>query len=559
MDLTLLTTLIAAGEDLDREFKSDRRQMSDREIYEEVVALANTRGGVLLIGVEDDGRVTGSAPRHGTTTEPLRLQAAIFNNTVPNVNTRVSVVAHPDGQVIAVEVDRYPVSCATAAGKSLHRTLTAHGRPQSVPFFFHDQIARRSDLGLTDYTATPVESATMASLDPLEFERLRQTVERLRGDRALLELSDEELVKALGLVETRDGALVPNVAGLLLLGRESALREALRTHEVNFQVLDATGDVRVNDSFRGPLLKVLDEVEARFAARNEEREVLVGLYRVPVPNYSPIGFREAVNNAVLHRNYAKLEQIYIQWYPDHIFIASPGGLPDGITLQNLLVHEPKARNPLLADAFKRIGLIERTGRGVDKIYLGQVRYGRPAPDYSRTDDYGVRVVLRGGDASLEFAAFVYDEDKQGRPLTLEELMVLNGLFHERRIDAATAGELIQKGAAEGRAVLERLNERGLVDPRGERKGRVYHLSAAIYRRLGEPQGYVRAHDIDPIRHEGLVMEYVAAHGRITRGEVMNLLGLDGNRTRRLLERMQRSGKIVQKGSPPRWAYYVAVE
>ncbi len=76
--------LIAAGESLTLEFKGEsRRSLPDREVYENVVCLANTEGGVLLIGVEDDASVTGARPRHGSTTEPHRLEAAIRNNTAP--------------------------------------------------------------------------------------------------------------------------------------------------------------------------------------------------------------------------------------------------------------------------------------------------------------------------------------------------------------------------------------------------------------------------------------------------------------------------------------------
>jgi ATP-dependent DNA helicase RecG len=263
-----------------------------------------------------------------------------------------------------------------------------------------------------------------------------------------------------------------------------------------------------------------------------------------------------VNNAVLHRDYAQRQAVYVQWHHDHLFIANPGGFPEGITLDNLLVHEPKPRNPRLAEAFRRIGLIEQTGRGVDKIFEGQLRYGRPAPDYTRSDTSGVRVVLRGGEASVQFAAFVYEQEKQGKPVTLDDLLILNALFFERRIDSRAAGRLIQKGTSEGRAVLERLNERGLVEARGEKRGRVYHMAASLYRRLGQPEGYVRSHGIDRIRQETMVTEYVQAHGRIERKHVMELCGLSGDQAGRLLKRMCQNGKLRRRGRPPRWTYYV---
>jgi ATP-dependent DNA helicase RecG len=371
-----------------------------------------------------------------------------------------------------------------------------------------------------------------------------------------LELSAEETAKALRLVETQGGKLVPNVAGLLLLGREGVLQSVLSTHQVHFQVLDILGNVKVNNAFRLPLLRIIQEIQSRFASRNEEREVSVGLFRIPIPDYSPDGFREAFNNALLHRDYTRLDAIYVQWQPDHLLVTSPGGFPEGITIDNILVHEPKPRNPRLAEAFRRIGLIEQTGRGVDKIYLGQLRYGRPAPDYTRSDVSGVRVVLRGGKPSLQFAAFVYEQDQRGASLSLDELIVLNALFFERRMDSAQAGHIIQKGAAEGRVVLERLHERGLIDAKGEKKGRVFHLSAALYRQLGQSEGYVRAHGISPIRHEAMVLEYVQAHGRIERKHVMELCGVSKDQAARLLRKMGESGKLKRMGNPPRWTFYV---
>jgi len=555
MDEQRLQSLIRAGESLMVEFKSDRQQMSDAAIYEEVVALANTDGGVLLIGVEDDGVVTGAKPRHGRTTDPFKLQAAIFNNTVPNVNTRVSVHALEGKSVLVIEVDPYPEPCATAAGKALRRTIGGDGRPQTVPLYPRDQRSRRMDLGLLDFSAQVMDAASFDSLDPLVFEQLRQEVARLRGDRGLLDLPDRELAQALRLVETREGALVPNVAGLLLLGKESVLLDVMPTHQVFFQVLDERGNVRVNEIFRGPLIRVLREIEVRFAARNEEREVTVGMFRLPVPDYSPEGFREAVNNAMLHRDYARNEAIYVQWQPDQLLITSPGGFPEGITVDNILVHEPKPRNPRLAEAFRRIGLIEQTGRGVDKIYLGQLRYGRPVPDYSRSDSTGVRVVLRGGKPSLEFAAFVYEQDKEGNPLGLNELLILNALFFERRLDTARAGGLIQKGVSETRAVLERLHERGIVEARGEKRGRVYHLAAAFYRRFGEIPAYVRSRGFDQIQQRQMVLNAVQAEGRITRKKAAELCQISGDQASRLLRKMAEKQDLEPAGKG-RGAHYV---
>lgn len=218
IDVARLRQLITTGETLECEFKSDRRIMSDAEICEEVVAFANAEGGTLLIGVENNGSITGARPRHGATTDRLRLQAAIFNNTVPNINTRISIVADLAGTVIAIEVDPYPEPCATGSGKSVHRIIGPDGKPATFPYYPRDQRSRRIDLGLLDFSARPLEGTMLDSLDPLEFARLRQAITRLHGDTVLLELSDLALAKALQLISTENGAIIPNVAGLLLLG-----------------------------------------------------------------------------------------------------------------------------------------------------------------------------------------------------------------------------------------------------------------------------------------------------------------------------------------------------
>jgi ATP-dependent DNA helicase RecG len=186
---------------------------------------------------------------------------------------------------------------------------------------------------------------------------------------------------------------------------------------------------------------------------------------------------------------------------------------------------------------------------VDRIFLGQLRFGRPAPDCARSDASGVRVVLRSGYASLEFAAYVFEEDRAGRPFSLEELLVLNQLFHERQIDSEIAARLLQKGVADVHAVLERLQERGLLEAKGEKRGRV--LIAGMYRQLGHLAGYVRAHGIAAIRQ---VLEYVAAHGRIERGQVMGLCGISSPQAGRLLTRLCAAGKLHRRGTPPRWTY-----
>ena len=212
------------------------------------------------------------------------------------------------------------------------------------------------------------------------------------------------------------------------------------------------------------------------------------------------------------------------------------------------MHEPKPRNPRLVSVFRRIGLVETTGRGIDKIYLGQLRYGRPVPDYTQSDNNNVRLTLRGGDANLEFSSFVYEQDKLGKSLGLDELLILNHLYHERRVEITIIAKLIQRSETYARSIVERLIERGLLEGKGEKRGRVYHLGELLYKRMGKASGYVHSHGFDNVRQEAMVLEYIKGHKCITRREASELCNLNGHQASRLLRRMVKENKIKLTGS-----------
>jgi len=557
MNVMRLRELIAAGENLNVEFKGESRErLSDEKIVETVVCLANRSGGAgsesawLLIGVEDDGQITGARPRHGKSTDPLRLQALIANRTRPSLPVRVFVIPmEPEGvEVIAIEVPPTRMPVGTSNGVYLQRAIDARGKPICRPMEPADFQALQGSRGLLDYSSLIVEGASWEDLDPLEFERFRRFVRESReqGDTTLLNLPDQELAKALGAVEANHEVIHIRVLGLLLFGKEEALQRFLPTHEVAFQVLRGQ-EVQVNEFFRWPLLRVMEEVLQRFRARYQEEEVMVGLFRVGVPEYSERAFREAVANALVHRDYTRLGAVHIQWYDDHIVISNPGGFPEGVSLSNILVTPPKPRNPLLADAFKRAGIVERTGRGIDTIFTEQLRNGRPAPSYERSTPTDVVLVLSGGKANLQFVRLVVEQRQAGHTLGLDELLILNALWQERSLTTPQASRLLQKPEPDARAVLERLVEIGLVEARGERKGRTYHLSAATYRRLGLPSAYVRRRGFEPIQQEQMVLQYVRAHGRITRREAAELCQISPFQATRLLRKLVEDGKLVAHG------------
>ena len=556
-----LREIIARGECLDVEFKGEEQALlHHRDLVEAVVCLANRPGsnpGWLLIGVEDDGRITGARTRpDGSRPDPVRIQALIGNRTQPSLSCRVEIVKLGDHEVVVIEVPTVQTPVGTADGTYLRRALGGRGEPTCVPMYFHEMQSWQADRGILDYSTLVVQGADWQDLDPLEFERFRRSVRerRGRGDETLLDLTDIELAKALGAVEANGQVRSVRVAGLLLFGKEDVLRQALPSHEVAFQVMRGT-EVEVNDFFHWPLLRVMEEIEARFRARSREQEILVGMLRIGVPDYPPAAFREGVANALIHRDYTRLGAVHVQWREDHVEISNPGGFPEGVRLDNLLVTPPRPRNLRLADAFKRAGIVERTARGIDTIFYEQLRNGRPAPSYERSTETGVTLVIPGGAANLDFVRLIVEENQAGRALGLGELLILNGLWLERSLTTTDAARLLQRPETEARSVLGRLAEAGLVESRGKRKGRDWHLSAATYRRLGEKAAYVRQRGFEPLQQEQMVLQYVRKHGAISRGEVAELCMLNSNQAYRLLKRLEKGGALKRLGGSTKAVKY----
>jgi ATP-dependent DNA helicase RecG len=554
---TELRAIIEAGETFTVEFKGEERSsLNDGAVIENAVCLANGRGGLLLIGVEDDGRITGARPRHGAYTDVNRLEALISNRTVPPCPVTCELQQLDGHDIIMIHVPANLPVTATSDGLFKRRGTGGDGKPNCMPFHFLEMQSREGRRSRIDPSSRFLPQATWNDLDPIELERLRQTIQAHAGraDSSLLALSDIDIIKALGLGEGAEEIENLTLAAILMVGRQEAIQRYAPAHEVAFQVRQGTR-LAVNEFMRSPLIRISEELTTRFEARNQEQEIQMGALRVGIPDYSRAGYREAVHNSLVHRDYGKLGAIHVQWYEEHLDISNPGGFVEGVTLDNLLVVAPTPRNRLLADAFKRIGLVERSGRGVDTIYEGQLRYGRPIPDYSQSTNETVQVILNGGPANLALFSWIMERDTDGRRVTVDDMLIINTIERERRLDIPSASRLIQRSEAAARALLERLVERGVLESRRQGNTRSYSLSPESYRAIGQATAYTRSAGFDSIRQTNMVLQHVASHGRITRSEAAELCGINSLEARALLTRLTQEGYLRLIGER-RGSYYI---
>ncbi|MCD8159333.1 MAG: putative DNA binding domain-containing protein [Clostridiales bacterium] len=360
---------IGFNEDMKNEFKSDRGPLPDTDIIDAVVAFANTEGGNLYLGVENNGDITGLHKSHRDIT---RLGAFIANKTVPAVSVRTEIIDY-ELPVLKIEVPKSRSVIASSEGKIQRRRIKIDGTPENIPMYPYEISSRLSSLSLFDFSAQPVPDADYNDLDPVERERLRNIIRSYRGDQALLELNDEDLDKTLRIVTNVNGIPTPTFCGLLLIGRKESILKHMPTAEAAIQIFSGT-NIKVNDSFYSPILAAFEKITEYFNAENRFEEMEIGLFRISIPDIEPRAFRESLVNAFCHRDYSVLGRVLIQIKDEGMTVSNPGGFIDGITADNLLEAEPHGRNPVLADALKRIGLAERTGRGIDRIYEGSLLY-----------------------------------------------------------------------------------------------------------------------------------------------------------------------------------------
>lgn len=533
--------LIPERETLEIEFKSDIKKLSDTDLIDAIVAFANTNGGDLYLGVEDDGTITGLHKEHK---DILQLSAFIANRTIPPVSVRVEMVGS-DPDVLMIHVPKSRSIVASSAGKIQRRRLKPDGSPENIPMYPYEINTRLSELSMLDFSSQPVPGAQYSDLDSVERARLRNMIQTYHGETTLLELPDDELDKALQFAVTIDEKLIPTYTGILLIGKKEKLKEYMPTAESAYQMFKGT-ELLANESFHLPLLAAIEKIISFVEARNSESEMEMGIMRISIPEFDKRAVREAIVNAYAHRDYTRLGRVLVQIDADGLTISNPGGFVEGVTYENILRVEPHGRNPVLADALKRIGLAERSGRGVDRIFEGSLKFGRELPDYSESTSVTVKLLIPRGMPNTQMIALITDHQrKTGELMPINSLLILNALKHGRRMSLQDIAKETHVPEVKTRAALERLTEAGIIEAIGNTKSRTYTLSVRLYK---NPADYVRQTDIDQVRHRELVKKLASAKKFITRKDVVELLHISPPQAYRLLKKMVAENELVITGT-----------
>jgi len=512
-----------SAEDFRREFPSEnqyvefKRGVGGKPLRETIVAFSNADGGVILIGVEDDGHLTGRALDAGTSD-------AIYE-AVQSV--------HDPG--------RYFLHEATVDGKSIVVLSVAKRR---------EGFAQQSDGIVRVRKGTRDEALFGTELQQLlnsrSAHRYETTKTGVRVDDADPQLlgefcrafgwSDSHIPERLAESGYAVGGML-TVAGALYLTLDPRDTIGKAFLEIRRYRDDESVDYDLRLEFGGPLPHQLEAATDRILELVGTEMVVLGVRRYELPHVPPVVLREAIANALAHRSY-ELDRtaVRVELRPSMIRIVSPGGLPEPVTVEN--IRETTApRNLAVIAALRRYGLAEDAGRGIDVM---QDTMSEEMLDPPVIEDQGhsvtVTLPLRSVVAPDE-RAWVAELERRGT-LSAHDRLVLVHAARGETLTNSRVREILQVDRSAAREVLQRLRDSGLLVQEGERGGATYMLEGS----LAPPAGL----RLDRAGLLGLI-EKLAEDGPVSNADVRSATGLERQDFRSLLATLVDEGRLVQTG------------
>lgn len=485
ISLEELQRLMNAVEGENLEFKEARQSHQFDKLLKYCAALANEGGGKVILGVSDQRprRIIGSR----AFTQPERTRAGLIEKLRLRVD--VDVLSPPEGRVLVFTVPPRPVGVPIKADGIY---WTRQG--DSLVPMTEDQLREIfNEIGY-DFSSEFCQGATFDDLDLDAIEDFRKRWTDKSGNTALGRLDRQQLLYDAEAVI--DGNVT--YAALVLFGTRKALGGHLAQAEVVFEYrsTEASGPAQQRKEYREAFFSFYDDLWNTINLRNDIQHYQDGLFIWDIPTFEERSVREAILNAVSHRDYRLGGSVFVRQYPRHLKIESPGGFPPGITLENILDRQ-YPRNRRIADLFAKCGLVERSGQGMNLIFEEAIRRGKLPPDFTGTDGYQVNLTLQG---QVQDSAFV---------------LFLEKISKERNVSFSTQDFLILDQVHRGLPVQEKfkprlsyLVETGVLELTGRGRGARYVLARRFYAMTGRKGVYTRKKGLDRETNKSLLVKHI---------------------------------------------------
>jgi ATP-dependent DNA helicase RecG len=516
-----------AQEDEHLEFKEAKNNFDSRELTRYCAALANEGGGKIVLGVTD------KKPRRVVGSQAFRQVERTIAGLINDLRLRVEAeeISHPEGRVLVFHVPPRPLGMPL--GYQGAYWMRAHG---SLVPMTPDMLKRIFDESGPDFSAEVCPRAALGDLDSAAIGRFRTMWLRKSGNPALAKLSDRQLLADAELLI--DGGVTH--AALVLFATRQAMGRFLARAEVVFEYRSSEASVayQQREEYRRGFFLFAESLWNAINARNDVQHYQEGLFVWDIPTFAELVVREAVLNAVTHRDYRLEGSIFVRQFPRKLAVVSPGGFPPGITPQNVLWKQ-LPRNRRIAEAFHKCGLVERSGQGFDRMFQESIRHSKAVPDFKDTDDFQVSVTLCGEIRDPRFIQFLEKVGKDtSAAFTTEDLVVLDLVHCEQQVPEHL------------RPRLRQLADEGVVEPIGKGRGSHYILSRRFYHFLGKKGLYTRKKGLDRRQNKALLLAHIeenAAEGSKFEDLMQVLSLLTRNEVRGLLRELKTEGRIHVAG------------
>jgi len=518
---------------------ASRDDKAARIVADAAGCLANHHGGSLLLGVDD--KAAGEAAIVGTALEAGWLRKRVRELTTPRLTVAISEAPDLGTRVLIVEVPRNestePIAVTVSASGGQRRARRVGTQCQDMTTVAEMLEWARGRSGF-DWSAQPsgktIDDARAAATAALR-DFLRESGEPDRVQ--LADSADRDLLAQLQLLRP-DGRLTRAADVLLCPAAVPRIRYTVRP------ALGARSSARVGLSGRG-LAEELRAVLDAFSSANPTISLpATGLAEGSVEALPFGAMREALVNAIMHRDWDQPGPIVVDHTESELVVYSPGGFLDGITERTVLTAPSRTRNPHLGSVLRSLRVAEREGTGVDRMFIELIRLGHRPPSFAARDG-GVRVSLRGGSPVPEVLA-VHAALPAALRRSARSAVVIDLLRFRPSVSADEIAEAAQETAAElsgflEQAVAAKLLQRTANPRRGGTLA--WRLADAHREKLGSVLPYYVRPAEESVR---LIAQLAQAQGEIRNQDVQDLLGLTSARASQLLKRAEADG-VIQLG------------
>lgn len=523
-----------------------------KELAKDCVCFANSYGGKINIGIEDDA----DEPADSQVIPPKLIediQKRISSLTI-NVGIAPKIVKHDNGgEYIELSVFRNGQSIACTTDGKYYMRVSDDCKP-----VMPDDIERL----FSEKNAFVWEEKTVKKipLSECEVPKLNQFLKDIRSSERVSqfvkEMEDEEIVDHYFLM---NNGFLTNL-GILWIGKRkdrAVIHYPPAVQFIKYDIDERKVFKKVWDDYAQNPKELLNEILTQIPDWNEFVEVSDGIFRKNIYNYPPEVIRELIANAFAHRNYSMRGDIFINLYHDRLEIHSPGLLPLGVTPENILTKSVQ-RNPLLAKLFYDLKLMEKEGSGYDKVYELLLGNGKEVPNVFEGDDR-VIVTVKKQIISNEVLRLM---DKASKELQLRqrELITLGLIAQNEGVSALDLAAMLNVNKPNGlQNWLGRLPELELILSKGKTKGTLYYVNPEFLRSSDfvEKTNLKR---IEPHRLQELIYEDLKNYPKSSISEINKRIGeeIKQRTLKAKLDEMIEKELVLKEGEKKSTKYFINI-